>query len=114
MEMTDSAIDYVYRDNIITKDGITYDLRDSTQKDAYDEAYDETNGWMNKLILCVNSSNAHREYKSSNLSSTPTHPNRNDFGYENLCSGSTCLNISTGEVYMFDEKSGPYGEWILL
>ena len=110
MEMRDDSIDYVYRDNLITRDGVSYDLRITEQKNAYDDAYDSSSGWMKDLVLCTNSSNAYREYKASDLSAVPTHPCKDDFGYENLKSGSIIYDIKNKIKYMYDEISDVWVE----
>lgn len=107
MEVNDITSDWKYTK--ITKDGITYDLTITAEKNAYDSAYG-TNGFMNNLVPCLNSANSTRKYETSNLSSVPTHPIRTDFGYETLKSGSTIHDVKTKKTYMYDEITDSWVE----
>ena len=85
-------------------DNVKYDLNDDTQAEHYENALLK----LANMECTQYTEGGLREYKAFDLTETPTHE---DFGYENLKSGSTIFDIKTATVYMYSKLSK---EWTLL
>ena len=88
-------------------DNVKYDLNDDTQAEHYENALLK----LANMECTQYTEGGLREYKAFDLTETPTFPTHEDFGYENLKSGSTIFDIKTATVYMYSKLSK---EWTLL